>query len=152
MSHRVEVPPRGRTLLFVTSARCSVCRVMKPVLHTVVEGHPEVTVVEIDIGRVPEEVVGLGVKGTPTLIGMVDGNEVFRVTGRRTRDELERLVGSLIAGRQSGSRAGRIDVLLRVGTGVVLTVAGLVAGPTWFLVALGVAIAGWGIWGGRRDR
>jgi hypothetical protein len=83
-----------------------------------------------------DSVRALGVKGTPTLIGVRGGEEVFRFTGRRSLSELEELFTAVSTGGDT-RRVGRQDRLLRVAAGAVLVGAGLVAGPAWPLVGIG---------------
>ncbi len=118
---------------------------MQPSLDaTAVEFADTVDLVMVNAAVDIETVRSLGVKGTPTLIGIREGEEVYRYTGRRSPAELEKLFSSVSAGvRPKG--VGRLDMMLRVGVGVALLGAGLLSGPAWGLVAIGVAVAAVGI-------
>ncbi len=143
----------GSVMVVVTAAGCSVCRAMEPALEAVAARHPGVSRVCLDVTADVEAVAALGVKGTPTLIGIVDGVERFRAVGRRTPEELDELFGSLEGDGGAGpSRAGRIDVRVRLAAGVALALVGLATGPTWPLVAVGAGVAGWGTWGATTAR
>ncbi len=127
------------TVVEVTAPWCGECRAMGPVIETVAISHPAVDFRVIDVSADPDAAAALGVKGTPTLIGYANGEELFRSTGRRTRAELESMFRS-VAGDGTAPVVGRGDVLLRGGTGVALIVLGLVAGPAWPLVGIGIAV------------
>ena len=88
---------------------------------------------------------------TPTLIGFRDGAEVFRVAGRRSRDELKGLFAAA-AGEADADSVGRGDIMLRVGAGAVLAASGLLAGPAWPLVGIGAVVVAAGLipWTRRR--
>ncbi len=130
----------GPTVVEVSAPHCSACRAMKPDLDQVAAAFSgEVDLVPIDAVQQPELVSELRVLGTPTLIGVKRGSEVYRITGRRSSAELEELFASLINDRPI-PLAGRTGTALQVGAGVVLTGLGLVMGPAWPLVVIGVAV------------
>lgn len=133
------------TVVEIWAPACAECRAMQPSLDaTAVEFADTVDLVMVNAAVDIETVRSLGVKGTPTLIGIREGEEVYRYTGRRSPAELEKLFSSVSAGvRPKG--VGRLDMMLRVGVGVALLGAGLLSGPAWGLVAIGVAVAAVGI-------
>lgn len=92
-----------------------------------------------------ETVRGLGVKSTPTLIGVKGGKEVFRVIGRRSRSDIYVLFEAVARG-DSVRGVSRQDVILRVVTGSALVGVGLPSGPVWPLVVLGTAIFLYGMY------
>ncbi len=96
-----------------------------------------------------ETVRRLGVRGTPTLIGVRAGEELFRVVGRRTRPELEELFEAVATGEKAPASGG-VDVLLRLGSGIVLAGMGLISGPTWPLIVIGFTILTFGVTSWRR--
>ena len=103
-----------------------------------------VDLVIVDVGAAPHSADLLGVKGTPTLIGVSRGTEVFRETGRRTRAQLTEMFETLEKGHSlSGQRTG--DTGLAIGAGSVLSLVGLVSGPVWVLVGIGVTVLGFGL-------
>lgn len=112
---------------------------MQPDLHAVAADHPGVDLVVVDVGTDPTWARERGILGTPTLIGLRDGSEVFRHTGRRGRTELESLFAA-VEGRVDPPGVGRFDRTLRVGAGLVLTALGIAMGPAWPLVAVGIAV------------
>ncbi len=129
------------TVIEVWAPSCSVCKAMQPDLDAAAERYRgRVDLMMVNAADDVDAIRALGARGTPTLIGVRDGVEVFRHTGRRTSDELGALFEAL-AGGTTTPRVGRSDLVLRVGTGAVLAGVGLVTGPVWPLVAIGGAIA-----------
>ena len=133
------------TVVEVWAPSCHECRAMQPDIHaTAADFSGKVDFVAVNAADDPTWAQRAGVMATPTLIGVANGEEAFRVIGRRSKDEL----GLLFAAIESGERVaavGRQDRILRTGTGTVLLVVGLALGPAWPLVAAGVAITGWGV-------
>jgi hypothetical protein len=102
-------------------------------------GHVDLLVV--DASRDREEADALMVKGTPTLIGVHSGREVFRITGRRSASELEDLFAALGSEEVAVEPGiGRIDRHVRMATGLVLAALGLSVGPAWPLVVVGAGL------------
>jgi thioredoxin 1 len=63
---------------------CAHCRVMEPILQEVAGMvSPDETIVRVNIAVEPELAASYQVKGTPTLIMFLDGDEVARVEGPR---------------------------------------------------------------------
>ena len=131
------------TLIEVMTPHCAECRAMQPDLDAVANEHrDDVDLVVLDATQDPERAASLKVLGTPTLIAVKDGVEISRHTGRRTRPELSELFAAVAAGDTTGIAAvSHSDRLVWSVAGVLLAVAGLAAGPSWLLVAAGLAVA-----------
>lgn len=141
----VDADWTGPTVLEIWSPTCVECRAMESDLEAVAaEYSGRVGLELVNAYDELETVRRLGVKGTPTLIGRRDGEEVFRTVGRRSRLELETLFEAVAAG-DGAPAVGYGDLLLRLGAGVVLVGAGLLSGPAWALVGIGVAILALGV-------
>ena len=112
---------------------------MKPVIEAVADRHQDVEFKVIDASTDPETAKTLGVKGTPTLIGYANDDEVFRTTGRRTGVELEALFRS-VTGAGLVPAVGKGDRYLRVGAGAALIALGLLLGPVWPLAGVGMVV------------
>ncbi len=108
------------------------------------EYHPSVDLVKIDVSTDLEAAKALGTWGTPTLIGVSAGRQVFRHTGRRTRRELENLFSSLASG-DTPSRVTRADLTAKLLGGLALVGVGLSTGPVWALVGIGAGVLLWGL-------
>ena len=140
------------TLVQVTAPWCAHCRSMsQDMIDLGDEFAGRVDLVTVDVSAAPRAAGLLGVKGTPTLIGVARGTEVFRETGRRARSELTEMFESLEKGHSlSSQRTG--DAGLAIGAGSVLTLAGVVAGPAWVLVVTGMTVLGFGLMRALRAR
>ena len=119
---------------------------MAPLVDDVAATHPDVEVDRVDASGDSTRARALGIKATPTLVGIVDGDETGRLTGRRGRDDIERLFVA-VASRTGPPPASRTEGLLRAATGVLLALVGVLTGPSWPLVAVGAAIGGYGVGG-----
>lgn len=129
------------TLVEVWAPTCSACKAMEPDMREVSARYAGTVRFErIDAAADPHAVAGLGVLGTPTLIGYVDGDEVYRATGRRTRPELEAVFDDLAAGAAPRSGPSRSDLVLRFGAGAVLIAVGALVTGAWPLMAVGGAV------------
>ena len=132
------------TIVEVWAPSCVECRAMQPHLDaTAAQFSDTVDLVRVNAAANPDVVRTLNVMGTPTLIGVHRGVQVFRFTGRRSRAELSDLFRAVAVGADAAGVGGQ-DALLRVGTGVVLAGIGLVMGPAWPLVAIGAAVTAFG--------
>ncbi len=132
--------PLQPTVIEVTAPWCGECRAMRPTIEAVAGRHPDVRFRVIDASAEPATVATLGVKGTPTVIGYCNGEEVFRFTGRRTSAELESMFEAVAADDAPKPVLGKGDLMLRVGAGAALTTLGLMSGPVWPLVAVGTVV------------
>lgn len=137
--------PDGPSIVELWSPRCHECRAMQPDLEAVTaEFSGRVPRVEVNVLEDVGAARRLGVMGTPTLIGFRDGEERFRVTGRRSRSELRQLFESVEAGIAPTPAAGS-RAFLSVAAGSVLAGSGLLLGPAWPLVIIGVLTVGYGV-------
>ena len=133
------------TVIDISAPQCAACRAMRPDVEAVAAAFAgRIDHVRLDASTDFDAVRRLGVMGTPTLIGVRDGDVLFRVTGRRSRDEFTELFGAVEAGVEP-ARMSRTDTGIRIGGGVALAIAGLLAGPAWPLLVGGVAMAGYGL-------
>ena len=138
-------------LIEVTAPWCHVCRAMQPDLDRVAAAYQgKVSRQVVDASIDGERVASLGVRGTPTLIGLRQGEEVFRHTGRIGPAELDRLVADLATGRPTTADKSS-DTFVRLGAGAALIALGLIA-SAWIPLGLGMAVVGWGLVGWRRRR
>lgn len=135
----------GPAVVEVWAPSCAECRAMQPDIDaTAAEFTHKVSFVAVNVAEEPGWARDAGVMATPTLIGVANGAEAFRVIGRRSRAELRELFDAVETGAAVAA-AGRQDRVLRIGTGVVLAAVGTAMGPAWPLVGVGAAIALWGL-------
>lgn len=128
-------------LVEVWAPHCWACRAMDADLDDVAARFSNTVVFErVDAASDREAAERLGVRGTPTLIGYVDGVEVYRVTGRQSREKLSSLFTALESNRRPHRGSSSVDVLLRGGAGGALVIAGSAMGPAWPLVIIGMGV------------
>lgn len=133
------------TIVELWAPSCAECRAMQPHLDAAAADFSDtVDLVRVNAADNPDVVRMLRVMGTPTLIGVHRGVEVFRFTGRRSRAELDDLFRAIAVGADATGLGGQ-DAVLRIGTGVVLVGIGLVTGPAWPLAGIGAAVTAFGL-------
>ena len=140
------------TVIEVWAPHCSACRAMQPDLDAAADRFGgSVDTVLVNAADDPAAAAALGARGTPTLIGVRDGGEVFRHVGRRTAAELDALFREVM-GDGAATGVGGSDVVIRVAGGLALGAVGLVAGPVWPLVGVGAGIVAISLAVWRRSR
>ena len=133
------------TILEVWAPTCVECRAMQPDLDEVAGLFAgRVDLMMISAAEEAEVVRRMGVRATPTLIGVREGREVFRTIGRRSRTGLCELFEAVAVGTPVPV-VNRQDVVIRMSAGSALLATGLISGPVWPLVVLGTAVVGYGI-------
>lgn len=133
------------TILEIWAPTCAECKAMQPDLDDTAQAFSDrVDVMMINAADELETVKGLGVRATPTLIGVREGEEVFRIAGRRSRTELNELFEAMGPGGLV-PRFSRQDAVVRVFAGLALLGIGLAGGPVWPLVILGAAVLTYGM-------
>ena len=139
------------SLIEVMAPHCVECRAMQPDLDAVAsEFQGRVDLEIVNAAEEPDRAASMNILGTPTLIGMRDGVEVARFTGRRSRAELRALFASIEDGSTDGiSPMSRCDRFVLTLAGALLITVGLLLGPSWVLVGLGAALAAVAILRGR---
>ena len=118
---------------------------MRPDLDAVAAQNADsVDLVVLDATEDMDRVAPLKVLGTPTLIAVSNGVEVARFTGRRSRSELSELFAAVAVGSADTiPSTSREDRIVWGAGGLLLAGAGLLSGPAWILVVLGVGLAGY---------
>lgn len=132
------------TILEIWAPTCAECKAMQPDLDDVAQEFSDrVDVRMINAADGLETVKGLGVRATPTLIGVREGEEVFRIVGRRSHTELYGLFEAVGPGGPV-PKYSRQDDVVRVFAGLALLGVGLAVGSVWPLVILGTAVLAYG--------
>jgi thiol-disulfide isomerase/thioredoxin len=140
-----EVSRDRPTLIEVSAPSCAECRAMQPDLETTAANFTEsVRLTVVNAAEYPELARSMGAMATPTLIGVSEGEEMFRAIGRRTRAEIDEMFRALERG-ETVRGIGRHDRKLRIGAGLALMLLGTATGPAWPLIAVGGAISTWGL-------
>lgn len=133
--------PETPTLIEVWASSCSSCEAMEPDLLAVANHFDgRVTLQQVNAAVEPARARELRAMATPTLIGLRNGVEVFRSTGRASRSELEAMFSSLEIDEHPTAPIRRSEVVLAVGAGFALLGFGLVAGPSIPLLVIGAVV------------
>lgn len=76
-------------LLVFSASWCAPCSRMKPVLENLDQSR----IIKYDVDSSDDELVQYGVRGVPTFVAVdAEGNEVGRIVGETTLEELEKLL------------------------------------------------------------
>lgn len=155
MTEEIAQPgKRVPTLIEVWAPSCSACRAIQPDLMEAAESwRSEVVLQRVDASTARPLTRDLGVMGTPSFIGIKDGREVFRRTGRVSRAEIEGMFEALANDAHLEPPRRHTESVLAVAAGAVLLVAGMLTGPSLALVIVGgtLMLGGAGLWS-RRQR
>ena len=63
----------GEVLIDFYATWCGPCRMIAPIVAKIAEGHPELSVLRVDVDKVPQAAAKFGVNSIPTLVHMKDG-------------------------------------------------------------------------------
>lgn len=134
VQNETEVP----TLIEVWAAWCSACRAVESDLAAVAESYEgRVALERVDAATDAARTSTLGVMGTPSFVGLRDGVEVFRRTGRASRHEIEAMFQALDDGSNAGLPSHRTERALTIAAGAALVAAAAFIGPSWPLAIIG---------------
>lgn len=126
------------TLIEVWAPWCSACRAVESDLVAVAESYEgRVALERVDAAADAARTSALGVMGTPAFVGVRDGVEVFRRTGRASRHEIEAMFQGLDDGSHPGAPRRRTETALSIAAGAVLVAAAAFTGPSWPLAIIG---------------
>lgn len=70
---------------------CGPCKMMEPTIESVANS-TDVTVVTVDVDAHQELAVTYGVRGVPTVALFVDGDEVKRMVGMQSEEQLQSVI------------------------------------------------------------
>lgn len=125
-------------ILVVTTPWCHHCAAIEPLLERLGDQHAAVVQTErIDASMQPDRAAALHVRGTPTLIAVVDGVERRRIVGRVPDADIEQFFATAGA-----HRPFPVDGVTRgVAAAGLLLVGAATAAP--LLLAIGGAMTVW---------
>ncbi len=116
---------------------CAPCRYMAPLLEKAADQYRgRVDVLKINADESPELIASLGIVGIPTLLGVVNGEFLYRKTGAAGAGEINRIMDALAAGRVVEKGPAPVERLLRAGAGLVVAAIALFSWPAWLLLAV----------------
>jgi thioredoxin 1 len=139
--------PAGTRVVLAEARSCVECKRMAPLVEGVAAAHPDVLFERVDVSSQTATARALRVTATPTLIGFAGDAEVARLAGRRGRHEIERLFAATASGTRPPPRTSGFETALRAAAGALLVALGVLAGPSWPLVAVGAGVGGYGLAG-----
>ena len=136
-SHVAEV-------LFFTSPHCTQCAAVRPTAADVASSFDgEVQYREIDASTDHQATDLHRVRGVPTLVALRDDEEMGRLVGARSRDEIAGMFASVKAGERTRQTISRPDRTLRLGVAAAFGAAAVMASaPVLWVFAAGAAIFG----------
>jgi len=73
---------------------CGPCKAMTPVVKAVLEGFPNIKLVEVDIEKKNDMVSQYSIRSIPTLVLLSDDNEKERVIGALSAEELKEFLSA----------------------------------------------------------
>lgn len=125
-------------VIVVTTPWCHHCRAIAPLIAELERRHGRTVRVEhLDASEQPERAEALGIRGTPTLIAVVNGVERRRIVGRVPDADLE-----LFFATSGEHRPFPVDGLTRGVAAAGVVVLGVVtAAPV--LLATGAVLTAW---------
>jgi thioredoxin 1 len=138
-SHIAEV-------LFFTSPHCTQCAAVRPTALDVASSFDgEVQFLEIDASANGHSAKLYNVRGVPTLIALRDDQELGRLVGAPSRDEIAGMFASVSASERTRQTISRPDRTLRLGVATAFGVAAVVA-STPVLWVFAATVAAFGVW------
>ncbi len=88
----------GDWVVIFTSPTCGPCRMVKPHLAAYAEAHSGLGVHDVEITEHPDVAEAFGVRATPTLAVIRDGDEVARRSGALMKAQLSTWLDSTLDG------------------------------------------------------
>ena len=77
---------------------CGPCKMLDLVLNDILFDNPEINLAKCDIEKWPGYAERFGIRGTPTLFFMMDGEIKERMTGSQPRNVLEEIISRVMYG------------------------------------------------------
>jgi len=81
---------------------CGPCRMLAPVMEALAEEYTDITFVKMNTDEHPVTPGMLGIRGIPTLIFYLDGQEVGRTVGFAPKRELQKRLDALLERTKTG--------------------------------------------------
>ncbi|GJQ37018.1 MAG: thioredoxin fold domain-containing protein [Anaerolineales bacterium] len=125
---------------------CAPCMMTKPVLETLGQEYAkEVAFLPVNADTARELLQQYRVFSIPTVLAFQDGREVARLTGAQNEAGYRTVFESLAKGKEIKIPMNIFDRLLRLGSGGLLIVLGVMNG-NWLLLGLGAVLAFLGVY------
>lgn len=81
---------------------CGPCRMLAPVLEALADEYEDVAFIKMNTDEHPMTPAKLGIRGIPTLIFYVDGEEADRMVGFAPKPQLEKRIEALLKKAEAG--------------------------------------------------
>ena len=78
----------GITLVDLYADWCGPCKMIAPIVEEIANERTDITVVKVNVDNDPQIAVKYGVQSIPTLIVFKDGQEVNRIVGYRSKEDI----------------------------------------------------------------
>lgn len=85
----------GLLMVDCWSPGCGPCNRLTPILKTLSEKNPDVTVAKLDVSDNPRSASMLSISGVPTIYFFKNGLAVKRIIGLQTEQQLQKLINEL---------------------------------------------------------
>lgn len=88
------------TVLQFSADWCGPCRMLSPIIDELVsenEGSQKVNIGKVNVDENSNTAVKYGIRGIPTLLFIKDGSVVGRMTGLKTKIEIQERIDSLLS-------------------------------------------------------
>ena len=78
-----------KTIYYFTADWCQPCKKVKPIVSEINRERSDVKFQTIDVDDNKDLVLNFSIKSVPTFVLLEDGKETRRITGGKTKDQLE---------------------------------------------------------------
>lgn len=130
------------------AAWCGPCKALNPILHEIsLQYIGQVDLFKVDADASQDVLKSLGIMSIPTVVGYLNGKEVFRKTGLQPKSSIDKLFKSLAEGKtEIRVQISSADRILRIAIGTALFLFGTLRGPSVLLMILGALVAFTGVY------
>ena len=90
-----NLPNKGKVLIDFFSKTCGPCKMLGYVLNDIAKEMPDFSIYKIDFDENQKLKEELGVKGFPTMLFLVDGQEKLRMEGLQQKPKIIQAINSL---------------------------------------------------------
>jgi thioredoxin 1 len=81
-------------VLYFTAEWCNPCKKVRPIVDEINREYSDSKFIVVDVDSEIELASNFGVKSIPTFILIKDGEEVSRLTGAKTKEQLEEFINN----------------------------------------------------------